>query len=955
MKLFLKLFLALGILIAGIYLASPLWLPSILASQLPPGWQLEKVKMSWPGWSGITLRHIRLKGDLPGLTLKVVAEDSHLSYKGLATQVDSVVLDVFLSSSTDQPKQPLSIDSLSLPVLRLSAELPQVSVRAVALAIHLSADGGQNADNPAQPIVLALQGFKLSPDEDGGYHLNSAASMVGQPQVNGQFVLDVTPENISADIRFPADADSPAWLNLSVVQLPETADSNTQIQAVFDSDRAGQDWLDELLKKSTAGKLTHMGGRLEVKAGLSGANSHQLNHVTLNSQQLRFEHSDGSLLLDAEIQANRQAGLIQLTMPAEASIELLDTSGKIEAMFTAAVPELRRSPGQVAKLKLFIADNSELEIDWPAAAQSAHALSFNGDFRIDYSTDVTNIKLNAKAMDIGITDLAQSQSVSMTGAIALDWVEKKPFVYVSDSIHLNAQGLNLNTSGGLTLSPGLLEFKASGPLKAQLPNLDLTLQTGSPAQPSSINIQAADFNTDTARLSFSLVGSDTDSVLDYLFEGPLKANIAKIAVISAADPISTVITASDLSLTGRLNSKNGQIMSQGEGYLDTMQIEPMTVSASKADLKWKDLNLSTLTGQLNVKTQGFKVTIEEQLWKGFDFDLNMNLLADDVINGTGQFKFSGGPDLPVGFAGNAKSGWWDVEIKNSTIPLPRLRGILSSAHFELPAKLKLTEGSIDVAGQIELHDEITAKVNLTGSNIAGALDKSNARKASFNFDSGFLEDVFVSGPLDIENMTLAGGIDVANFHTDLDVLNSETFSLSNLSADLFDGQLKLEKLNFANGGIADTAILLNQVNLRKLLSFLDVAGLEGTGLLDFVLPTGSDAGIIRVTDGTFTSTGPGRLSYSQGGASSSNIGLQALENFHYTKLSGKIAYNAKGPYQITIRLEGSNPDLYNGYPVIFNLTINGSLPELFEAIFMTGSFEESILNQIKVKEGKVTQ
>ena len=50
---------------------------------------------------------------------------------------------------------------------------------------------------------------------------------------------------------------------------------------------------------------------------------------------------------------------------------------------------------------------------------------------------------------------------------------------------------------------------------------------------------------------------------------------------------------------------------------------------------------------------------------------------------------------------------------------------------------------------------------------------------------------------------------------------------------------------------------------------------------------------------------------------------------------------------VVVRLEGNNPALYDGYPVAFNLKINGSLPELFEALFITGDFEEAILKEIK--------
>ena len=137
------------------------------------------------------------------------------------------------------------------------------------------------------------------------------------------------------------------------------------------------------------------------------------------------------------------------------------------------------------------------------------------------------------------------------------------------------------------------------------------------------------------------------------------------------------------------------------------------------------------------------------------------------------------------------------------------------------------------------------------------------------------------------------------------------------------------------------------IDLNRLLTFADIDGLEGTGSLDILLPAGSDEQGVHIRNGTFSSTGPGRLVYSQEGMAASNVGMQALENFHYKELSGTVDYQSDGDYQITVRLDGKNPDLYGGHPIAFNLNINGSLPEFFEALFMTGSFEESILKQMR--------
>ena len=56
MKVLLKLLLSLAVLIAGVYAATPMWLPGVLSSQLPPGWQLEELQAGYPDFSGISIR-----------------------------------------------------------------------------------------------------------------------------------------------------------------------------------------------------------------------------------------------------------------------------------------------------------------------------------------------------------------------------------------------------------------------------------------------------------------------------------------------------------------------------------------------------------------------------------------------------------------------------------------------------------------------------------------------------------------------------------------------------------------------------------------------------------------------------------------------------------------------------------------------------------------------------------
>jgi len=196
-------------------------------------------------------------------------------------------------------------------------------------------------------------------------------------------------------------------------------------------------------------------------------------------------------------------------------------------------------------------------------------------------------------------------------------------------------------------------------------------------------------------------------------------------------------------------------------------------------------------------------------------------------------------------------------------------------------------------------------------------------------------------------VALAGGIDVSQIRADLNLESEDTFGLKNLYAEVFEGRLKLGSLRFAENRIEDTTLELTHISLGRLLAFADIDGLEGTGFLNISLPAGSDETGVYIRNGTFNSISPGRLAYTQEGVAGSNIGLQALENFQYKDISGTVNYQSDGAYQIAIRLEGKNPDLYGGHPVVFNLNITGSLPELFEAMFITGDFEEAILNEVR--------
>ncbi|MGB0495901.1 MAG: intermembrane phospholipid transport protein YdbH family protein, partial [Kangiellaceae bacterium] len=108
-----------------------------------------------------------------------------------------------------------------------------------------------------------------------------------------------------------------------------------------------------------------------------------------------------------------------------------------------------------------------------------------------------------------------------------------------------------------------------------------------------------------------------------------------------------------------------------------------------------------------------------------------------------------------------------------------------------------------------------------------------------------------------------------------------------------------------------------------------------------------------VENGHFSSNRPGILKYDSGQNQEdveANIALHALQDFHYDKLEGTINYNKEGAYEIKLHLLGSNPSLYDGYPIDFDLNLNGELSDVFQSVFLTGDFEKSIIEKAKLNK-----
>lgn len=889
MKFRFKFLLILCALCVGIYAATPVWLAYVLSTQLPPGWQLEKLDPGYPGLSGIDINVLRVKGDLQFGGISLAASDIRFTYRGLKTEADLLAVDVYLQASEGRSADGLTLNDLSLPITNLTGRLPALSVSRLKLTLNLS------TENPSfEAIALLLQDLKLVPGTDNGFHLGSGVSLEGHPDKVGRVDVEANTGLLAAEVHFPDTEGQGTWLSAWLEQKDHKLNTSTRIHFALDTDLADQQWLDSIATRSTGDLISHVSGKLEARADFAGKDQQRIKQLSFSGQELRTTVAGLTLGLNAELMATREDEKVSIRLPEAAEIRFQDRAGRLDDLLQSALPGLQLDGGGViqpgANVSAVINSNSRFTFQ----TGTVPSIDFNGGIKVGYSTTDAMVNLQADDLNIGVVGFSGLDAITADGLLAFDWKENKPFTYTSDGLDLRADKLSLSSSGNLRLSHQLVEFERAGGFEAQLTNLKAQLPGDDPAGP-------------------------------------------------------TMIESEVLTIAADLSSQNGGLISTGNATFLGSHVSPLSISANRVDISWQEFDPLTMTGNLGTRTEGFSSQFEAETWSGFDLDLTYSMPGNDDFRGSGMLLFDAGQQLPIEFTGNSDTQLWNITLLPATITPDQLDGLLTAIHVEIPASVKFVDGAIDLQGKVLVgeEEEVTAKLAIEGREMGATMLESSVRGVNFSFDTSYGNMLSASGPVSITNALLAGGIDVLDIGANLNLDNAGAYGLQNLHAELFDGHLNLKHLQFLNSRIQDTTAELSHIDLNQLLSFADIDGLDGSGLLEISLPLGSDQAGVYIKNGTFSSSAPGHLAYTKEGVAGSNIGLQALENFQYQVLSGTVDYQSDGTYQINVHIEGRNPDLYAGHPIVFNLGISGVLPELFESLFMTGDFEKSILNKIK--------
>lgn len=139
--------------------------------------------------------------------------------------------------------------------------------------------------------------------------------------------------------------------------------------------------------------------------------------------------------------------------------------------------------------------------------------------------------------------------------------------------------------------------------------------------------------------------------------------------------------------------------------------------------------------------------------------------------------------------------------------------------------------------------------------------------------------------------------------------------------------------------VYEPALQVEGVSLGQLFEQLDIEGLEGSGRVSGTIPMTIAPAGIAVRDGRLRGV-DGTLRYRSERAGEKladtdplvELMVRALEDFRYQRIEIGVSRELAGDSAIDIHMQGHNPDVLEGHPFDFNITLSGDLQPLFEAL-----------------------
>lgn len=316
---------------------------------------------------------------------------------------------------------------------------------------------------------------------------------------------------------------------------------------------------------------------------------------------------------------------------------------------------------------------------------------------------------------------------------------------------------------------------------------------------------------------------------------------------------------------------------------------------------------------------------------------------------------------------------FDLKARAGSLRWRRLDGDLAGTLALVAANLpeavrgiRIDQGRVRSTGSLGFRAKgeawtLSPKLALNLRGVSGHVQALAFSGVDLDADLNSLTPLLAKASIEIDSLPLPAGIQLRALRGQARVSGSlakPVVDAEAITAKTLGGSIALPAVHYVPGEPTLIPVHLDHLDFDALLRLADQEGLSGAGTVSGVLPVRwSPQGISLDEGAELKADGQGVLRYKPAaaeaiasGSQGSNIAMQALEDFRYKKMSVGVSYTPLGDYALKVALEGANPSLYNGYPIAFNLNLEGKLPGLLQAALLSGDFTQHLLKSLKDEE-----
>jgi hypothetical protein len=399
--------------------------------------------------------------------------------------------------------------------------------------------------------------------------------------------------------------------------------------------------------------------------------------------------------------------------------------------------------------------------------------------------------------------------------------------------------------------------------------------------------------------------------------------------------------------TVRTDWEFGQVSAEGDSRdRHNLNVAINSIRIPTYALEARDIDLTTVTKNdetdFRLDVDKFEQTVATPVvvpltLRATAKKIEKNLKGEMVLSApiTG-FKMTGDFDHDFeSFKGAIRYRLPDLELGAKGEPIANLSPLLAS-------QLKVLSGRISAEGDYrwQVAQKPDGKLSLDLKNLVAAGDGARLTGINTKVELSSLNPPATATPQTLNGLLYVGEAAPMPLDVKWRLLPKGGLSLEPFMAKVAGGTLSVDSKVLVPLTPRDSfTVGVDKVDLSEIFKLVGLDGLTGTGQLSGSLPLVIENNSVSIEKGRLDAAGSGVIRLSGGKVTEAlkqkgdtvAMAIEALSNFHYKKLSIGLDKGADGNGRLSMRLEGANPKVQNGYPFVFNINLESNFDNL--AIF----------------------